>query len=118
MRRSFAALPLALCLFAYALPASGEIIQLIDGTKVSGTIVHYFDGVYSIDTADGRIKIPKEKIKLISFELPPPRAEFSTPEKAFEVWRKAMVAGNLEAAVDCYALMYQGMILSSLTDAG
>jgi hypothetical protein len=119
MRRPRLLALFSFCLFAYAAPASAEIIQLLDGTKLSGTIVHCFEGVYTIDTSDGnRVKLPKEKIKSITFELPPPRAEFSTPEKTFEIWRKALTHGDIEAAIDCYALMYQGMVMSQMTDAG
>lgn len=117
MHRPSALALLFLCLFTS--PAAAEIIQLLDNTKMSGTIIHYFEGVYSIDLADGtRVKIPREKIKQISYELPAPRAEFSTPEKTFELWRKALSKGDLEAAVDCYALMYQGMVMSQMTEAG
>lgn len=116
MRSHLAALLLSLLIAA---PARAEIIELLDNTKLTGTIVHYFEGVYSIDLPDGtRLKLPKEKIKQIRFDLPAPRAEFSSPDKTFERWRKSLGAGEVEAAVDCYALMYQGMVLAEMTDAG
>lgn len=119
MRRTCLFGAVIFCLLAYASPASGEIIELLDGTKINGTIVHYFEGVYSIDVPEGeRIKIPKEKIKKILFELPPPRAAFSTPEKTFNVWKKAMEEGDIDAAVDCYALMYQGMVFGEMASLG
>ena len=34
--------------------------------------------------------MPREKIRSITFQLPPARPEFSTPEKTFERWRKAL----------------------------
>jgi hypothetical protein len=118
MRRSlWLGLVLACSLLANA--ASAEVVELLDGTKMAGTIIHYFEGVYTIDMPDGaRVKLPKEKIKSIRFELPPPRAEFSTPEKTFDVWKKAISGGNLEAAVDCYALMYQGVVAEEMSGAG
>ena len=116
------ALCLLFCALSLALSpkrASAEVIELIDSTKISGTIIHYYDGVYTIESSDGnRLKLPKEKIKQIIYELPPPRAEFATPEKTFDLWKKALVAGDLEAAVDCYSLLYQGMVMAQFTDAG
>lgn len=119
MRNALWTLLCALTLCLTPLRASAEVIELIDSTKLSGSIIHYFDGVYTIETSDGnRLKLPKEKIKQIIYELPPPRPEFSTPEKSFELWRKALVAGDLEAAVDCYSLLYQGMVMAQFTEAG
>ena len=102
---------------ALAAPARAEVIELVDRTKINGTVVHYYDGVYSIDTQGKTMKIPREKIRSISFQLPPARAEFSTAEKTFERWRKALIDGDLEKAIDCYALMYQGMLASHLGQA-
>jgi hypothetical protein len=97
--------------------ARAEIIELVDRTKINGKIVHYYDGVYSVDTQGTTMKIPRDKIRSISFQLPPPRAEFSSAEKTFDRWRKALVDGDLERAIDCYALMYQGMLASHLGQA-
>jgi hypothetical protein len=99
---------------ATALPASAEVIQLVDKTKMNAKIIHYYDGVYSVETQGGTIKIPKEKIRSITFQMPAPRAEFSTPEKTFERWRKALTEGSLDKVVDCYALMFQGMLAMQL----
>ena len=99
---------------AVALPARAEIIELVDKTKVSGKVVHYYDGVYSIETNGQTIKLPKEKIRSISFQLPAARPEFSTPEKTFERWRKALTEGTAEKVIDCYALMYQGMLATQM----
>ena len=54
--------------------ARGEIIELLDKTKMSGKIIHYYDGVYSIETNNQTIKLPREKIRAITFQLPPPTA--------------------------------------------
>jgi Domain of unknown function (DUF4878) len=97
--------------------ARAEVIELVDRTKINGKIVHYYDGVYSVDTQGTVMKIPREKIRSISFQLPPARAEFSSAEKTFDRWRKALVDGDLEKAIDCYALMYQGMLASHLGQA-
>lgn len=99
-----------LALFATLGPANAEIIELLDKTKMNGKIVHFYDGVYSVEAQGSTVKLPKEKIKSITFQLPAPRPEFSTPEKTFERWRKALGEGNLEKVVDCYALMFQGML--------
>src|SRR3954465_4906662 len=90
--------------------ARAEVIELVDKTKISGKVVHYYDGVYSVETQGQTMKIPREKIRNISFQLPPARSEFSSAEKTFERWRKAVTDGDLERAIDCYALMYQGVV--------
>jgi hypothetical protein len=113
MKRLLAALALTM----FAVEARAEVIELVDKTKISGKIIHYYDGVYSIETQGNTMKIPREKIRSISFQTPPARAEFSSAEKTFERWRKALVDGDLEKAIDCYALMYQGMLASHLGQA-
>ena len=94
--------------------ARAEVIELVDKTKMNAKIIHYYDGVYTVEANGQTMKLPKEKIKSISFQLPPARAEFSTPEKTFERWRKALVDGSIEKVIDCYALMYQGMLASQM----
>jgi hypothetical protein len=115
MIRALAAAAAALTLLAGS--ARAEVIELTDKTKISGKIIHYYDGVYSVETQGTTMKIPRDKIRSISFQLPPPRAEFSSAEKTFDRWRKALVDGDLEKAIDCYALMYQGMLASHLGQA-
>lgn len=105
-----AACLVVLLTLAVAAPAHAEIVELLDKTKMSVKIVHYYDGVYSVESQGQTVKIPKEKIKSITFQMPAPRAEFSTPEKTFARWRKALTEGNLEKVIDCYALMFQGML--------
>jgi hypothetical protein len=97
-----------------ATTARAEIIELLDKTKMSGKIIHFYDGVYSIETNNQTIKMPREKIRAITFQLPPARAEFSTPEKTFDRWRKALHEGAMEKIIDCYALMYQGMLATQM----
>jgi hypothetical protein len=94
--------------------ARAEVIELVDKTKLNGHIVHYYDGVYSIDVNGQTMKLPKEKIRSISFQLPPARPEFSTPEKTFDRWRKSLGEGAVEKIIDCYALMYQGMLAQQM----
>jgi hypothetical protein len=97
-----------------AAAARAEVIELLDKTKMSGKVIHYYDGVYTIEAGGQTMKLPKEKIKSISFTLPAPRAEFSTPEKTFERWRKALTDGTMDKAIDCYALVYQGMLAKQM----
>jgi len=104
---------LGLCLFALVgslglaiSVARAEVVELLDKTKLNVKIIHYYDGVYTVENGGQPMKLPKEKIRSISFQLPAPRAELSTPEKTFERWRKALAEGQLDKAVDCYALMY------------
>ncbi|HVZ86218.1 MAG TPA: hypothetical protein VHG72_04575 [Polyangia bacterium] len=94
--------------------ARAETVELVDKTKLNAKVIHYYDGVYTLDTNGQTIKVPKEKIKAITFQLPPARAEFSTPEKTFERWRKALADGATERAVDCYALVDQGMMAAQM----
>jgi hypothetical protein len=94
--------------------ARAEVIELIDKTRMSGKIIHYYDGVYSIETNNQTVKLPREKIRAITFQLPPARPEFATPEKTFDRWRKALNEGVTEKIVDCYALMYQGVLATRM----
>src|SRR5512140_2806732 len=75
-----------LAMFATVRPANAEIIEFLDKTKMNAKIVHYYDGVYSVESQGSTVKVPREKIKSITFQLPAPRPEFSTPEKTFERW--------------------------------
>ncbi len=123
MARHFAILPTrrfslatvaGMALLASALPARAEVVELIDKTKMNAKIVHFYDGVYTVESQGQMVKLPKEKIKSITFQMPAPRAELSTPEKTFERWRKSLAEGNLEKVIDCYALMFQGMLAMQL----
>jgi hypothetical protein len=102
--------------------ARGEVIELADKTKLNAKIIHYYDGVYTVEVNGQTTKLPREKIRAISFQLPPARPEFSTPEKTFERWRKALTDGATDKVIDCYALMYQGMLAQQMglgqTDGG
>jgi hypothetical protein len=117
MRRNIALFGALATLAAVTLAAGSaraEVIELVDKTKLSGKVIHYYDGVYSVEANGQTIKLPKEKIRSISFQLPPARAEFSTPEKTFERWRKALADGAVDKVIDCYALMYQGMLAQQM----
>jgi hypothetical protein len=94
--------------------ARAEVIELLDKTKMTGKVIHYYDGVYTIEAGGQTMKLPRDKIKSISFTLPAPRAEFSTPEKTFERWRKSLSDGSMDKAIDCYALVYQGMLAKQM----
>jgi hypothetical protein len=108
------ALAASVCTGFWAGAARAETVELVDKTKLNAKIIHYYDGVYTVEANGQTMKLPKEKIKSISFQLPPARAEFSTPEKTFERWRKALSEGAAEKAIDCYALMYQGMLATQM----
>jgi hypothetical protein len=109
---STAALVVALTAFAGA--GRAETIELVDKTKLNAKIIHFYDGVYTVEAGGQSMKLPKEKIRSISFQLPPARAEYSTPEKTFERWNKALAEGSVERAIDCYALVYQGMLAKQM----
>src|SRR5215831_8332181 len=98
-------------LLLVAAPVRAEVLQLLDNTQVAGKILHYYDGVFQVETAGGgKVDVPRDKIKSITFQLPPPRAELSTPEKTFHRWHEALVKGDVPRLLDCYALMYQGLL--------
>lgn len=101
----FAALSIAV-----SLPASAETITLLDGTKISGDVIHTFRGEYTVQTPQGEIVLEKKKIKSISFETPVARAIYSTPEKTLEQWRTATASGDTRGMLEAYALVYQGMV--------
>jgi hypothetical protein len=93
----------------------GEVIQLLDNTQINGKILHFYDGVFEIETGGGqKMELPTNKIKSITFKLPPARPEFSTPEKTFGRYREALSKADLGKVIDCYALMYQGMLQQQL----
>jgi len=94
--------------------ARAETIELVDKTKLNAKIIHYYDGVFTVETNGQTMKLPREKIRSIGFQTPPARPEFSTPEKTFERWRKALAEGAAERVIDCYALMYQGMLATQM----
>ena len=94
--------------------ARAETIELVDKTKLNAKIIHFYDGVFTVETNGQTMKLPREKIRSIGFQAPPARAEFSTPEKTFERWRKALIEGAAERVIDCYALMYQGMLATQM----
>jgi hypothetical protein len=95
--------------------ARAEIFELVDKTKLTGKILHYYDGVFTLDTGGNTVKLPREKVKSIAFQLPPARPEFSSAEKTFERWRKALNDGDMDKMIDCYALMYQGFLASQVS---
>lgn len=101
-----------------ARPARAEVLTLADNTQVMGKLTHYFDGTIVIETTAGqKLELPKERVKQITFKLPPPRPEFATPEKTFDRWRTAMLKGDMQKAIDCYALMYQGMVQQQMAQS-
>jgi hypothetical protein len=108
----------AAVLCALASPARAEIIQLLDNTQMNGKIVHFYDGTFAIETSDGqKVELPTSKIKSISFKLPAARAEYSTPEKTFTRYHDALVKNDIPKLIECYALMYQGVMASEMSHA-
>jgi hypothetical protein len=101
------------------LAARAEVIQLLDNTQINGKIVHFYEGVFAIETAGGqKVELPTSKIKQITFKLPPPRAEYSSPEKTFTRYKEALAKGDMQKVIDSYALMYQGMLAQQLEHGG
>src|SRR5688572_1010165 len=81
--------------------AHAEVFQLLDNTQVSGRLIHFYDGVFDIETAGGqKLKLPVDKVKGVTFKLPPPRAEFSTPDKTFSRYRDALQKGDSNRLID------------------
>jgi len=114
----FAAVGAAVISLGVAAPAAhAEVIELLDKTKLNAKIIHFYDGVFTVEVAGQTQKVPREKVRSIGFSLPPARPEFSTPEKTFERWRKALTDGAMDKVIDCYALMYQGLLASQMGQA-
>ncbi len=116
MRRVLTAIAFVCALIAAN--ARAEVIQLLDNTQVAGKLVHFYDGVFVIETSDGnKIELPTSKIKSITFKLPPARPELSSPEKTFNRWRDAVTKGDAAKIIDCYGLMYQGVVGQQLSQS-
>ena len=110
---------LSLAALCVAAPARGdEVVQLIDNTKIVGKLLHYYDGIVVIQTDGKDMQLPREKVRSITFKLPPARPELGSPEKTFERWRKAVASSDHQTMVDCYSLMYQGMLAQQLSEGG
>ena len=99
---------LTLCLTPVA---TGEVVELIDGTKMTAKLVHYYDGLFTLEVAGEVTKVGADKIRSITFALPEPRAAFSSPRKAFDEWLAAVQSRDVRRMVECYALVYQAMAL-------
>jgi hypothetical protein len=90
--------------------ARAETITLIDGTKMTGEVLHAYKGEFTVKTPQGEVVLDKGKIRSISFEAPVARATYSTPEKTLDAWRDATAKGDPSGMVEAYALVYQGMV--------
>jgi hypothetical protein len=85
-----------------------EVIQLVDKTKIVGTLLHYYDGVLSVRLPNGtEMKLPAGKVRRVTFKLPKPRADFATPQKTFKRLRTAALKGDLPTYLDCHSTYYQ-----------
>jgi C-terminal processing protease CtpA/Prc len=92
--------------------AGDQIIRLLDNTTIVGTLLHYYDGLATIELPNQtRMRLPVAKVKAIEFKLPKPRAELSTPAKSFKRLREAALKGDLDTYVDTHSTYYQ-MILN------
>jgi len=107
-----------LVLMLLAPVARAEVIQLLDNTQISGKIIHFYDGVFDVEAGGQKVKLPMDKIKSISFKLPPARPEYSTPEKTFNRYKDALGKSDFGKVIDCYALMYQGLLAQQLEHGG
>ncbi len=113
-RRLAAAAGLALALL-WVGRARAEVVELLDGSKMFGTLLHYYDGLFTFRVSGGTlVKIPADKVKAIRFKLPKPRPALSTPAKTFWRQRKAFLRGDLQTFVDCYSLQYQTLLMHQL----
>lgn len=99
--------------------ATAESIQLVDKTTIVGTLLHYYDGVLTIELPNKtRMKLPSNKVRQVQFAMPKPRAAFSTPEKAFARMRQAALKGDLADYVDCHSAYYQMFLHHQVEMAG
>lgn len=101
-------IPLLSLLLHGGMARGNEIIQLLDKTKIVGELLHFYDGVLSIELPNGtKMKLPASKVARIQFKLPKPRAVYASPEKTFQRMRKAALKGDLATYVDCHSTYYQ-----------
>ena len=95
--------------------ARAEVVELLDGSKMFGKLLHYYDGLFTFQVSGGQIvKIPADKVKAIRFKLPKPRPALSTPSKTFWRQHKAFLRGDLQTFVDCFSLQYQTLLMHQL----
>ena len=101
-------LPVLLILLVCAPARADEVIYLLDNTKITGKVVHYFEGVLHVKVPNGTtLQLPRHKIKRIDFALPKPRAALSSPQKTFKRLRQAALKGDLDTYIDCHSSYYQ-----------
>lgn len=89
--------------------ARGDVVVLLDGTRMNAELVHFYDGAFTFSVAGQTTKVAKSKVRSIQFALPDPRSVFSTPRKTFDEWQAALQARDIARMVECYALVYQAM---------
>ncbi|MCC6749624.1 MAG: hypothetical protein IT371_18305 [Deltaproteobacteria bacterium] len=96
-------------LISWASTARGDqIVELVDHTKIVGSLLHYYDGVMTVQLPNGsKVRLPDQKILKLHFKLPKPRPELSTPQKSFQRLRQAAVKGDLTTYVDSHSAYYQ-----------
>lgn len=88
-----------------------HMIELLDKTKITGRILHYYDGMLTLKVANGsKMSLPQAKIRAIHFALPKARKILSTPEKAFKRLREAALKGDITAYIDTHSTYYQMLI--------
>jgi len=106
----------ALLLSQQSMARADETIELVDKTRIVGTLVHYFDGVLHVRLPNGStLQLPSSKVQQVLFKLAKPRAELSTPAKTFDRLRQAALQGNLERYVDCHSAYYQMFLGHQIT---
>jgi hypothetical protein len=114
-RKLVVIIPLLTLLLPGGMARGNEIIQLLDKTKIVGKLLHFYDGVLSIELPNGsQMKLPASKVARIQFKLPKPRSEYSSPEKTFQRMRKAALKGDLATYVDCHSTYYQMFLNHSI----
>ncbi len=118
------------------LSAHAETIRLKGGETINGTVSHYYGGIVSILMPDGSTKtVGRNEIIAIEFESLPSEvtkapeekksstnflalskstSKYGSPLATFETWRKAAIAGEVDAMADCYASFKQSDVKKQL----
>ncbi|MBK6849206.1 MAG: hypothetical protein IPG96_17295 [Proteobacteria bacterium] len=115
-------LPMALALLAglAGVPAAhaDDAVELLDKTRLIGQLVHYYEGMLTLRLPNGTlVHLPREKVARIAFQLPKPRAELATPEKAFARLRAAGLKGDLDTYIDAHSAYYQMLLGQQVAQA-
>ncbi|MFH1706955.1 MAG: hypothetical protein ABIF71_03440 [Planctomycetota bacterium] len=106
---------IVLCVLAAAGAAWGEVVELVDGTRMSGTIVHAYGNAIELKGEGGEVLVLHlDKVRAIAFTRVQPRPEPASPEKTFAYYTEQVRQGKIVETIGCFRLMYQKMMAEQI----